>query len=287
MPTRSAFLPDRSKDVAATLQQLGAHESWGTAYETPENEAFFDLALDYIAEIFGPPGDDVVLDAGCGSGTKSIPLARRGYPVLGVDLSEKVLQLGRRDVAAAGLADRIRLRREDLTAMSFPDRSFDRILCWGVLMHVPEVDRAIAELSRVARPGALLVVSEGNVRSLQAVGLRAVKRLLGRERSELRATPAGMEFWDETPTGTLLTRQARIDWIVRRFAAHGVTLLRRRAGQFSELFTMLPWKPARTVVHSWNSLWFRWPALAGPSFGNLLVLRKGSSAPPTGSAFGT
>src|SRR6185503_10740103 len=113
------------------LQQLGAHESWGTAYETPENEAFFDLALDYIAEIFGPPGDDVVLDAGCGSGTKSIPLARRGYSGLGVDLSEKVPELGRGDVGAAGGAEGMGLRGGERRGMSFPDRSFDRILCWG------------------------------------------------------------------------------------------------------------------------------------------------------------
>jgi 2-polyprenyl-3-methyl-5-hydroxy-6-metoxy-1,4-benzoquinol methylase len=279
MPATSAFRPDRSKDVAATLQHLEVHVSWGTGYQTPENEAFCKLALDYVAEIFGPPDDDAVLDAGCGWGAKSIPLACRGYPVLGVDFSEKVLELGRRDVAAAGLADRIRLRCEDLTAMSFPDESFGRILCWGVLMHVPEVDRAIAELSRVARRDALIVVSEGNMRSVQAVGLRAVKRLLHRQRGELRATAAGMEFWEETPTGTLLTRQARIDWIVSCFAEHGVTLLRRRAGEFSELFTMLPWKPARSLVHAWNSLWFRWPALPGPSFGNLLVFRKGSTAP--------
>jgi hypothetical protein len=36
----------------------------------------------------------------------------------------------------------------------------------------------------------------------------------------------------------------------------------------------LPWKPARSAVHAVNSLWFRWPALAGPAFGNLLVFRK-------------
>jgi 2-polyprenyl-3-methyl-5-hydroxy-6-metoxy-1,4-benzoquinol methylase len=261
--------------VAPTLRHLGVHESWSSGYRTPENEAFYGQAFDYVAQTFGPPGGDVVLDAGCGSCTKSIHLARRGYPVLGVDLSESVLEVGRREVAAAGLGHRIRLRCEDLTAMSFPDASFGRILCWGVLMHVPDEERAIAELARVARADALIVVSEGNMRSAQAVGLRAVKRLLGREHAELRATPAGMEFWEQTPTGTLLTRQARIGWIVRRFAEHGVKLLTRRAGQFSEIFTMLPWKPARTLVHTWNSLWFRWPALPGPSFGNLLVLRKG------------
>jgi len=281
MAVTSSPFSYRGRDVLPTLRDLGVHESWSSGYRTAENEAFYDLAFDHIAQVFGPPAGDAVLDAGCGSCTKSIHLARRGYSVLGIDLSEKVLELGRREVDAAGLAGRISLRCENLTSIGLEDASFGRIMCWGVLMHVPQVEKAIAELSRVARPNALIVVSEGNVRSLQAVGLRTAKRLLGRERAELRATAAGLEFWEDTPSGKLMTRQARIDWIVRQFGQYGVKLVRRRAGQFSELFTLLPWKPARKVVHSWNSLWFRWPALAGPSFGNLLVFRKDPTLSPS------
>ena len=264
----------RVRDVRATLRDIGVHESWSSGYRTPENESFYDLAFDHIARTFGPPGEDAVLDAGCGSCTKAIHLARRGYSVLGVDLSDKVLEVGRREAVEAGLGDRISLRCEDLTSMTLADGCFGRVLCWGVLMHIPDVDRAIAELARVAQPNGLIVVSEGNMRSLQAVAMRLLKRLLHRERGELRYTAAGVEAWEETPTGKLMTRQARIAGIVRSFADHGARLVSRRAGQFSELFTLLPWKPARSAVHAVNSLWFRWPALAGPAFGNLLVFRK-------------
>lgn len=268
------MVTDRDRDVEPTLREIGVHASWSSGYRTPENEAFYDLAFDHIARIFGPPGGDAVLDAGCGSCTKSIHLARRGYTVMGVDLSDKVLDVGRREVAAAGLGDRITLRSEDLTAMTLETGSFGRVLCWGVLMHVPDVEKAIGELARVTRPNGLIVISEGNMWSLQAVSLRLLKRLLGRERGELRYTAAGVEAWEETPTGKLMTRQARIGGIVRAFGAHGARLVSRRAGQFSEIFTVLPWKPARQAVHALNSVWFRWPALAGPSFGNLLVFRK-------------
>ena len=266
----------RDREVGATLRDIGVHDSWSSGYRTPENVPFYNLAFDHIARIFGSPGEDVVLDAGCGSCTKSIQLARRGYSVLGVDLSDKVLEVGRLEAADAGLGDRIALRCEDLTSMTLADGCFGRVLCWGVLMHIPEVDRAIAELARVARKNGLIVVSEGNMRSLQAVAMRRLKRLLGRERGVLRDTAAGLEVWEETPTGKLMTRQARIDGIVRSFGEHGARLVSRRAGQFSELFTVLPWKPARSLVHAVNSLWFRWPALAGPAFGNLLVFRKES-----------
>jgi SAM-dependent methyltransferase len=271
---RQVWSTARDRDVGATLRHIGVHESWSSGYRTPENEAFYDLAFDHIARVFGSPGEDVVLDAGCGSCTKSIQLARRGYSVLGVDLSDKVLEVGQQEAAEAGLGDRIALRCEDLTSMTLADGSFGRVLCWGVLMHIPEVDRAIAELTRVVRLNGLIVVSEGNMRSLQAVAMRLVKRLLHRERGVLRDTAAGLEVWEETPTGKLMTRQARIEGIVRSFGDHGARLVSRRAGELSELFTVLPWKPARRLVHAVNSLWFRWPALAGPAFGNLLVFRK-------------
>ena len=256
------------------MQDMEVHDLWTRGYRTPENEAFYNLAFDYLARIYGAPGSDPVLDAGCGSSTKSIHLARRGYDVTAVDISEKILEVGRQEVAGLGLAGRITHRCEDLTAMSFKDGSFGRVLCWGVLMHVPEVEKAVAELARVARLGGTIIISEGNVWSLQAIGLRWLKRLLGKQRAEVRRTAAGIEFWEETLTGKLVTRQTRMAWLKKTFAAHGVKLVERRAGQFSELFTLIKWKPARSLIHDFNSIWFRWFRFPGPAFGNLLVFRK-------------
>jgi SAM-dependent methyltransferase len=261
-------------EVRATLRDIGIHESWTSGYRTAENDAFYRLAFDHVARAFGPPGDEPVLDAGCGSGTKTIQLARRGYQVVGVDLSEKVLDVAAHEIAAAGLLERVTLRCEDLTSLRFADAHFGRVLCWGVLMHVPEVEKAIAELVRVSRPGATIVVSEGNMWSAQAVAMRTAKRALRKHGIVLR-TDAGLESWDDTPAGKLVTRQARIGWLVRAFQEHGAQLVERRAGQFTELFTITPWRPARRLIHGFNSVWFRRLRLAGPAYGNLLVFRKG------------
>jgi hypothetical protein len=51
-------------------------------------------------------------------------------------------------------------------------------------------------------------------------------------------------------------------------------LRRRRAGQFTEIFILLPWKPLRRVVHAANNLWFRMGGAGGPAFGNLLVFER-------------
>lgn len=258
----------------STLQQMDIHDSWSRQFRSGENDAFYTLAFDYIAAEFGDPGGAEVLDAGCGSGTKSFELAKRGYRVAAMDFSESVLERARADAAALGFRDRIQFSQGDLTSLTLQSGSVQRCVCWGVLMHVPDVRHAVGELSRVLGSGGVLVVSEGNKRSLQAATLRWLKRALGKERAEVIPTEAGIEFWEETPTGRLMTRQADIPWLVREFQSHGLEPVHRRAGQFTEIYMLLPWKPLRRLVHLVNNLWFRFPRLAGPAYGNLLVFRR-------------
>ena len=91
-------------------------------------------------------------------------------------------------------------------------------------------------------------------------------------------TLAGIEFWEETSTARLMTRQADIPWLIAEFRRHGLELVDRRAGQFTEIYVLLPWKPLRLLVHAINNLWFRRIRLAGPAYGNLLVLRRSPQA---------
>jgi SAM-dependent methyltransferase len=261
-------------DVKATLRDMEVHDGWTAGYRTIENEAFYALAFDHVAQVLGVPDGGPILDAGCGSGTKSAHLASRGFRVVGVDISEQILEAARENLDKSGLSDRVTLQVADLTSMRFDDGAFRGVLCWGVLMHVPEVERAIAELARVTAPGGTIVVSEGNRYSVQAIALRSLKRLLNRERAEVRARPSGVELWEETSAGRLVTRQADIKWLIGEFGRHGAQLIERRSGQFTEVFTLIPWKPVRSAIHLFNNGWFRWPRSAGPAFGNLLVFRK-------------
>jgi ubiquinone/menaquinone biosynthesis C-methylase UbiE len=266
------------QEPRATLQDMEVHTVWVRQFRSGENAPFYKLAFDYIASVFGPPDDDPVVDAGCGSGTKSLELARRDYRVQAMDFSAVILEQARAAAAEQGYSERISFGQGDLTALSLPSRSVRRAVCWGVLMHVPDIAAAVAELARVIAPGGTLVVSEGNMRSLQAVTLRWVKKLLGRERADVMRTLAGIEFWEETSTARLMTRQADIPWLIAEFRRHGLELVDRRAGQFTEIYVLLPWKPPRQLVHAINNFWFRWIQRAGPAYGNLLVLRRSPQA---------
>jgi 2-polyprenyl-3-methyl-5-hydroxy-6-metoxy-1,4-benzoquinol methylase len=262
------------EEPKTVLQDMEVHDQWIGHFRSAENEPFYDLAFDYIARQFGDPSQASVLDAGCGSATKTLHLAKRGYRVLGLDLSESILENARAAVKKAGLESKVEFRRADLTQIDLPAAGMSRGICWGVLMHIPAVDKAVAELARVIAPGGTLIISEGNQYSLQAIGLRTLKKLLGKERAELIRTPAGIEFWEETSTGRFMTRQANIPWLIREFEKHGLKLETRRAGQFTEIFTVVPWRPVRLLIHAVNNAWFRILPWAAPSFGNILVFRR-------------
>jgi SAM-dependent methyltransferase len=123
-----------------------------------------------LARHLPPPGRGGlvrVLDAGGGPGRYTIALAQRGYTVTLLDLSPGNVALARRKVAAAGPAVVAQVEAcvegtfTDLSA--FPAGRFDAVLCLGAAFsHVVDPAarrRTLAELRRVARPGAPLFVS--------------------------------------------------------------------------------------------------------------------------------
>lgn len=258
--------------VRRSLEGSGVHEGWEAAYRTEANERFYDLSFDVCLEYAGAPAGTEFLDVGCGPGFHALRLARRGYRVRAVDFSPFALELARENIEGASMQDRVRLGREDMLALSFGDRSFHRILCWGVLMHIPDVERAISELGRVLAPGGMLIVSELNRHSPEATIRRAVRRAR-RRATRMRSTPAGVEDWDDTPAGRVMTRQANIDWLVEAFDARALRLVKRLPGQFSEAYVKLR-SPLAGAVDAANRAWMRHARSPSLACGNILILQK-------------
>lgn len=262
------------RDDVNAMADAGIHDKWVSTYRTAEAQAFYEMAFDHIVEALGVPRDSVVLDAGCGSCAKSVLLAARGLRVVGVDFSNSALSLAAETVVRHGMENRIALQQEDLTALTFPDGQFTSIVCWGVLMHVPDLAKALNELTRVLAPGGRLVVSVANMYSLQALGIRTARALLGRRHSHIVRTAAGLESHERTAAGNLLTRENDMSWLVAEAARQGLRVRSRRAGQFTELYAVAPWASVRAGIHALNHVWFRHIRLPGPAFGNLLVFEK-------------
>jgi len=103
-------------------------------------------------------GTERVLDAGCGPGHTALAFAPRVAAVVGVDLTEEMLDQARRLAAGHDIAN-VTFEHGDVEALAFPDASFDLATSRFSAHHYPHPRQAMRELARVLRPeGALLLV---------------------------------------------------------------------------------------------------------------------------------
>lgn len=92
-----------------------------------------------------------VLDIAVGTGWSTEQFVRAGAEVTAIDITPTAVELTKRRLALYGLkAD---MRVADAQNLPFPDRSFDFVLAFGCLMHMPDTRKAIREIHRVLRSG--------------------------------------------------------------------------------------------------------------------------------------
>jgi ubiquinone/menaquinone biosynthesis C-methylase UbiE len=99
------------------------------------------------------PGMEV-LDVACGAGNATIPAARTGARVTGLDFSPDLLATARERAADAMVE--VTWVEGDVEAMPFEDDAFDRVLSTVGHMFAPDHGRAAAEMLRVCRPGGVI-----------------------------------------------------------------------------------------------------------------------------------
>lgn len=98
-----------------------------------------------------------VLDIGCGDGSISTPLLPRCNHLTLVDLSSRMLDLARNKIPSDRSND-VELINGSFIGSNLSPQSFDLILCVGVLAHVDSPAAVIAEIARLAKPGASIIL---------------------------------------------------------------------------------------------------------------------------------
>jgi ubiquinone/menaquinone biosynthesis C-methylase UbiE len=146
----SASVQDKQKEIAF----FDAHAA-ADAYDvfTPEASA---RLLDAFVALSGLAPGARVADLGCGSGAFTHLLARRGYACVGLDISPKLVELGRRKYPDVEFIE------GDVEHLPFPDASLDGILLSAIVHHLPDPSRCAAEVFRVLRPGGRFVAFDPN-----------------------------------------------------------------------------------------------------------------------------
>jgi SAM-dependent methyltransferase len=98
-----------------------------------------------------------VLDVACGTGNTSIPLARGGAEVTGVDIATNLLEQARARATSEGLD--ITFEEGDAEQLSYADASFDVVVTMFGAMFAPRHELVAAEFARVLKPGGLLAMA--------------------------------------------------------------------------------------------------------------------------------
>jgi ubiquinone/menaquinone biosynthesis C-methylase UbiE len=142
-------------------------EAMDSAEEAREYDAMDHAAVNgrFVADFLaahGPCQGGEILDVGTGPGRIAIALcaAQPAARVLALDLAEAMLDLARRNVAAAGLTARIECVRGDAKGLSWPDGRFEAVISNTIVHHIPDPGPALAEIARLVAPGGTLFVRD-------------------------------------------------------------------------------------------------------------------------------
>lgn len=264
---------DPAMDMSATYADKAIHEDWESVYRTnPLQDQFNDLIMDRVMKLLDPPPDALFLDAGCGSANHTARIARRGFRCVGADISGYVLKKAEEKIAAAGLQAKASFSLQNLEAMSFEDATFDFVYCRGVLMHIPDWERALGELCRVLKPGGKIVLFEGNREGVETLLVRLVRRF--REgASRMVEAPGGLEFWSEKDGNPFVVRVADIRYLAHSLESRDCGDVRRIATEFWDI-NRFPGGAVRNGIIRFNRFWFSLGLPPSSSVGNAVVAAK-------------
>ncbi len=150
---KAVLTPDLAAEIRRSFEEAAADEEHFPAAIDPRI-----LHVRAVIEGIAPLGSGGrVLDAGCGKGRFAVHV-KRAYPraaVVALDLATAMLR------AAPAELDRV---AGSMLELPFPSESFDAAYATESLEHAVDIETAVAELCRVLKPGARLVIIDKNAR---------------------------------------------------------------------------------------------------------------------------
>lgn len=144
-----------------------AREDWNRFAENyqafrEEGRTYNELVeVPAMLSLIGDAEGKRVLDAGCGSGYYSILLAKRGATVTGIDISEKMIELAKKNAVKASVKCQFFVcDMQDLTM--FNSSTFDLVASSIVVGYLDDLSKAFSEVFRVLKPRGIFTFSENH-----------------------------------------------------------------------------------------------------------------------------
>ena len=127
-------------------------------------DAIDDTFVEHAMRLVAGRDRGRALDIGTGPGQIVVKLARKLtlWKFVGVDRSQGMIAQANTNLTAAGggLAGRVEFQVADGNSLPFPGKSFDFVMCNSVLHHFAEPEKLFAEMARLARPGAAILLRD-------------------------------------------------------------------------------------------------------------------------------
>lgn len=177
-----------------------------------------------------PFSPKTILDIATGTGDLAIAMQKTlcAEHIIGADISEGMMRRGREKVEHEGLAEHISFEKQDCTALSYPDYSFDAVTVAFGVRNFEDIERGIAEMYRVLKHGGHIMILELStperfpMKQLYGIYSRTiipfVGRLLSKEKAAYRYLPQSVRV---VPQGKvmedLLARQGFAEAKARTF----------------------------------------------------------------------
>lgn len=148
-------------------------------------------AFEFFDRVNMPPGTRL-LDVGCGAGQLTLPAARKGIQVTGLDLAANLVQQARTRAAAEGLT--IQIDEGDAEDLPYPDASFDAVMSLIGSMFAPRPELVASEMLRVCKPGGNIIMGNWTPES----HLGQMFKVIGKHVPPPSHVPSPLLWGDET-----------------------------------------------------------------------------------------
>ena len=184
-------VPDKLSDLSKKQQVAGMFNHISRRYDFLNrflsagiDQGWRKKALKQLSEL----KPKSLLDVATGTGDVAIMASRLLHPdkITGIDISDGMLELGRIKVKKAGLQNTIELLNGDSEAINFGDESFDAVTVAFGVRNFQQLEKGLAEIRRVLKPGGKLVVLEFSrpglpiIRSIYNLYMKVVCPVIGK-----------------------------------------------------------------------------------------------------------
>ena len=117
------------------------------------NRKTHKILKEIVSDLIEP--DDVVLECACGTGLLSAVIAQKCRRITATDFSGEMLKKAEKNCTAF---QNITFTKADITALAFPDCSFDKVVAGNVIHLLDNPLTALGELNRVCKDGGMLII---------------------------------------------------------------------------------------------------------------------------------